>query len=1236
MECIANMNNIIQWNIQSYKTQFAELKRILHLNKPLCVCLQETLIHNNSYPPSQYRIICNTPTRDDGHERGVAILVNRRVQYDIVAINTNLQAVAVTLYLNRRYTVCSLYLPHIPVNQRDIEHLIDQLPPPFILLGDMNAHSPIWGSNRTNQRGDVFERIMQDRPISLLSTGAPTHYHIQTGTSSCIDLTFSSTQCSDDFNYTTIEDLHGSDHYPIVLTFKERPNNIVAFPRFKLQNADWCKFERLTQTDLNPNTGDIDDVVERVCEKIMGAAEESIPRTLGNLSRPPMPWWTRECTEAIRTRRRAERALKRRYTEANKIRYKRARAIARVTLNNARRVSWQEYVKSINQRTTLHNVWKKVQKINGKYQPISTPALSQDRTGNIITNPTEVSNILAGHFASVSSDDNYTETFRRYRRTQEERIVNFNTNQYRSYNEQITANEIKYALSNANETSPGEDGITYSMIKHAHGTMLEVILKMFNRIYEEGVFPDKWRTSIIIPILKNGKDPKSPTSYRPISLTNCLCKLMERIINYRLMWWLENQGVILQCQSGFRRNRSTTDNLTKFQTDVQTALNNKQHTIAIFFDVEKAYDTAWRHGILTKLWEYRLRGHLPTFIANFLTNRQIKVRIGNSFSNSYIIKNGIPQGSVLSCTCFLIAMNDISKYVAQGINQLLYVDDFTIYASGTNVTALQRRLQTALNSLGRWSEATGFKFSGTKTKSIHICRKKNCPKLAPNLSIKNHQILCVDNITYLGITIDNSMTFSKHIQELRVTCIKTLQLFWKLANSKWGSDSPTLKRLYIMLLKPKIEYGLEAYAAAAPSYLKKIQTLENSALRIATGAFRSSPITSLHVLTATMPQELSIASKHINFLMRTLVNPGHPTEELEFDLEDLSEETIETHTIPRGFLNRALTMVISNNINIPSFLLESTPESPPWHIDRVRVCQDMLSYNKNKTPHHILRNIYNDHLEEHSETLVIYTDGSKSEDGVGCACYYSTATFQRRIPADASTYTAELLAIIEALNISMNEQCQDVTIVTDSRSAIQAITSLNYHHSIVNSIRHNIITSGKRITLCWVPSHIGVMGNERADELARESIETLPISPVSLPRSDIKCCIKKSLRTTWQQQWDEMHGNKLHDIMPVIPQKYVDHHPRSWSIILNRVKIGHTRLTHGHYMSGDHQPFCDDCIVPLTMKHILVECPNYSIQRRAIFGNVEATMSRMLENKNCNVNGCLSSFLRDINVMSEL
>ena len=183
---------ILQWNLQSYRTKFSELKSLLHIHAPLCVCLQETLLNpdHTHFSPSQYCMECNSRTRHDGHERGAALLIHRRLSYRRIPLNTSLQAVAVSLHLERTYTVCSLYLPHIAVTSASLENLLQQLPEPFLLLGDMNAHSPLWGplDSQTDARGQLFTTLLHNYPISLLNNHRPTHYHVQTGSLSTVDL----------------------------------------------------------------------------------------------------------------------------------------------------------------------------------------------------------------------------------------------------------------------------------------------------------------------------------------------------------------------------------------------------------------------------------------------------------------------------------------------------------------------------------------------------------------------------------------------------------------------------------------------------------------------------------------------------------------------------------------------------------------------------------------------------------------------------------------------------------------------------------------------------------------------------------------------------------------------------------------------------------------------------------------------------------------------------------------
>jgi potassium voltage-gated channel Eag-related subfamily H protein 8 len=282
----------------------------------------------------------------------------------------------------------------------------------------------------------------------------------------------------------------------------------------------------------------------------------------------------------------------------SEIAYKRSKAITRYTFGTSYRNSWRKFVSSINQNTSLHTAWKRVQKIEGNFSPSPSPVLV-NHNNDLISEPGEVAEMLSSHFSQVSGEQNYSQTFRRSKAQKESRPINFNTGGDQPYNDQISELELRTALSKTTETSPGEDQITYLMIKRAHHTLLPAILVLFNMIFSEQTLPSGWTSAIIIAIPKPGKDHKIGNNYRPISLTSCLCKLLEKIINWRLMWYLEVNGLIGIQQSGFRSNRSTTDHLAQLENDLREALNERQHTLAVFFDIQKAYDTAWRFGVLS-------------------------------------------------------------------------------------------------------------------------------------------------------------------------------------------------------------------------------------------------------------------------------------------------------------------------------------------------------------------------------------------------------------------------------------------------------------------------------------------------------------------------------------------------------------------------------------------------------------------------------------------------------------
>ena len=386
----------------------------------------------------------------------------------------------------------------------------------------------------------------------------------------------------------------------------------------------------------------------------------------------------------------------------------------------SRKQNWQDYVSSVNIETPIPKIWERIRKIRQKFGASGSPCITD---GNItVMEPAAVSNLLACHLSKVSSNRFYSNEFNTIRKCAEKVKPNFQSNNNENFNTTVSLNEINSALQKCNETAPGEDQIHYSMIKNLSKSALSFLLKIYNRIFLNDIFPAAWRNAIVLPFLKPDKAPNLTTSYRPIALTSCLCKLLEKIINVRLVFFLESNQFFSPYQYGFRKNRSTIDSLISLQSDIYNSFKLKNHLVAVFFDIEKAYDTTWKYNILKTLSEMGVKGHLALFIDNFLSSRMFKVRVGSTFSNTFEQQQGVPQGSVLSVTLFGLAINNIAKDIPADIEKNLFVDDLAIYLSSSTIPSIERKLQLAINKISSWTAKKGFKISESKTVAIHFHR----------------------------------------------------------------------------------------------------------------------------------------------------------------------------------------------------------------------------------------------------------------------------------------------------------------------------------------------------------------------------------------------------------------------------------------------------------------------------------------------------------------------------------
>ena len=224
----------------------------------------------------------------------------------------------------------------------------------------------------------------------------------------------------------------------------------------------------------------------------------------------------------------------------------------------------------------------------------------------------------------------------------------------------ITHNELESALQSLKpKQAPSPDGVTNELLIHLGPEAKKKLLQIYNASWKHGIVPQEWKKAILIPIHKPGKPKNSPSSYRPISLTSCLCKLLERILNSRLMWFMEKERKFDDEQAGFRPCRSTEDQVTYLTQLIEEGFQAKKQTVVVWVDLEKAFDRVWTKGLLLKLLKTNITHKMYNWIKQYIHNRKAKVCLKGKYSRTASFKQGVPQGGVLSPSLFLIFLNDL-------------------------------------------------------------------------------------------------------------------------------------------------------------------------------------------------------------------------------------------------------------------------------------------------------------------------------------------------------------------------------------------------------------------------------------------------------------------------------------------------------------------------------------------------------------------------------------------------
>ena len=1214
---------LLQWNANSVVSHWAEFREYIVNKKPLVAAIQETHFLDTdstkyNFNLFGYSLYCNN-VNDSPRRGGSALYVSNNLLHHQVNFDSNLNYVATTIKIAQRdVNVISLYLsPSINVTYQQLDRLFGQIPSPKLIIGDFNAHHTAWGCNNITQRGTTLYNIINKHNLICLNDKSPTFHRIMNGTNqySIIDLVLTSPEISLLFTPKVQIDQYFSDHYPMHITVESSSRSTINtyLPKWNFNKADWTTFqddidEQLDILSFNDNTNnnvnDNDTVnIESFLQIIGEAAERSVPLTKQRQGYKHAPWWTENCQKAVARRRRALRKCRACPCVAHEIQLRNEIRNAKEVINAAKKESWESFSNKFNRFTPITKVWEHLRcfRIN-KPKIYKIPSLIIQNT--LTADPQAVATQFAAHYANISSNNNYSGTLHNNLSTTLSTLT-FQSDNTEHYNHLFTLYELQHAIVKCGNTSVGPDKLPYMFFRKLTPFGLEHFLKVINQLWVEGHFPDSWRESIIIPILKKDKHSTDPASYRPISLSSCASKIVERMVNNRIRVYLESQHKLSQHQNGFRPARSTADNLIHIIDTIQQGFFHNKVTAALFLDLKAAFDKVHHKAILIKTHNMGIRGRMANFISNFLNNRTFKVRVGNTYSTLHNLDHGVPQGSPLSPTLFLIYINDIFDNihnVTHNVHYSMYADDLAVWTSHHNVNAAYQKLQTVLNHVNKWCDKWGMQIAPHKSASLTFSKQRRHPTPPRPLRLGRVEIPQTNTFKYLGITLDRGLTFTQHIADITGRCTRRLNIMKCISGTHWGADRKTLTLLYTSLIRSILDYNAFLLTNISTTLSNKVESIQNSALRIISGALRTSPSSNLRVDSNIPPLERRREYQLIRYYTKVMARKDTIPYAI---LSNLPENNIITHreykyqTIRRHLKN----ILRDYKIETPK-VLDNPPLSPYWTRHPI---QTLILFDDNKKDMNTdeMKQLFLEFQNDHKDHTFIYTDGSRADNKTGAAFYIKGFAQSTRLSDNHSIFSAELYAISAALRHVINKPDRQLMICTDSKAAVQSIAAAhNDSHPITRDIKRQInqITDQNReVKIIWIPGHANIVGNERADKAAKASLRDPPNNSLPCPVSDYLNVIYASYKKYVQFEWDVNPHYYFHPIKPIIghwPTAYQN--TRLKEVIIARLRIGHTKLTHEYIFDQGPPPICQRCNIRYTIEHFLIHCPQYQAERQPI------------------------------------
>lgn len=1093
--------------------------------------------------------------------------------------------------ITRQALAVSLYLPYdslTPPPSREMREVIgyaSQHGLEIIIGCDANSHNTIWGSNDTNRRGEALLEFLASTELEVLNRGNEPTF-VTPRRQEVIDITLCSRgMVSEISGWKVAEEDTLSDHKYIEFCIGADRTPAPMFRNPK--RANWHEYREGLRRKLRASPcklrspAAIDAAVHGLVKAMNEAFEAACP-----ISKPKntntVPWWNNELGKTRRAARRLLKKARKSRLEADWQNYKSTQRNYKKLVRKAKRESYRAFTEGIDKTRVaarLIRILKRdpAARLDSLKRPDGTFTSTKEEAHRLL-----LETHFPGCLTNVSGQGDGSA---------EEEVHYPSRSDWVAASKIINQARVKWAIASFDSfKSPGPDNVYPAMLKEGVEMISPHLEKIYTACLATGYIPVQWRAVRVAFIPKPGKTTYTDAkSFRTISLTSFLLKGMEKLMDRHIRDQVLKRWPLHASQHAYQRGRSTETALHDLVCGIEGELDKKGHALGAFLDIEGAFDNATFDSLCCAASTHGVNETSVRWIRKMLEGRILQTEVGKDIKLSAKVMQGCPQGGVLSPLLWCMLVNSLlSRLNGLGFRAQGYADDISILTCGAGLGEVYTSMQAALDVVEEWCDHNGLRVNPAKTTLVLFTRKRRLPSIATP-TIYNQALGLSPQVKYLGVTLDSKLSWGRHVEQRVETATKVFWQCRRAFGNSWGLKPKMVHWLYTSIIRPYLTYAAVVWwprtkVRSTISRLDKIQRLATVGI---TGAMRTTPSAALNILLALAPLDLIIQEEARKAVIRLKASN-------QWNVDGVSH----------------------GHCQMEETLFKECP-SAGMPSDRINPIFEFCQRYSVITPTRQEWEQGNYPLDGPSTTN-LFTDGSLTEEGAGAGVYTSDPADNQlsfSLGSYCTVFQAEVFALMKAaeLMIGSGRSGGSINLYSDSQAALAALNNPLTTSNIVGDCKRllNVLGRGNCVRLIWVPGHTGVVGNEKADEQAREGACTPfqgPEPALGVSYTMLRGMVRESCHNMHVDRWRGLSGCRQTKLffreVSEKRTKFILSLPRRQCKDLVGIITGHCRLRKHLCRIGvaDDETcrFCSE--EDETATHVLCECPALWQARLNVFG----------------------------------